>query len=157
MPYGAADSHAAALLIAASEPDAADRPVERLHRALVGLYPLERELLALHLAADVPFPTLANLHGCDVKTVRKRFQAAAQRKRCESFPPRRLFERVQLFGSIVAGRPRTASKCRSNVMSSAPVSRACAAIQISFVGIGVPALRSAPAMRPKRSAVVRVT
>jgi len=54
---------------------------ERLHRALAELNPLERDLLALHLAADVPFRTLAELHGCDVKTVRKRFQLAAKRLR----------------------------------------------------------------------------
>jgi RNA polymerase sigma factor (sigma-70 family) len=71
----------AALLLTASEPDAADGSAERLHQALAALNPLERDLLALHLAADVPFRTLAELHGCDVKTVRKRFRAAAQRLR----------------------------------------------------------------------------
>jgi RNA polymerase sigma factor (sigma-70 family) len=69
-------------LLGASEPEASsDRPSERLHQALAELNPLERDLLALHLAAEVPFRTLAELHGCDVKTVRKRFQAAAQRLR----------------------------------------------------------------------------
>ena len=75
------EGHVAALLLTASEPDAGDGSAERLHHALAALNPLERDLLALHLAADVPFRTLAALHGCDVKTVRKRFQAAAQRLR----------------------------------------------------------------------------
>jgi len=87
----ATESDVAALLFAASEPDPADGSAERLHQALAALNPLERDLLALHLAADVPFRTLAELHGCDVKTVRKRFRAAAQRLRrileAESTPP----------------------------------------------------------------------
>lgn len=57
-------------------------PPERLHRALAALDPLDRDLLALHLAADIPFRTLAELHRCDVKTVRKRFRSAAKRLRC---------------------------------------------------------------------------
>ncbi len=69
------------LLGAAAELDSGERPAQRLHRALAALQPLERDLLALHLAADVPFRTLAELHGCDVKTVRKRFQLAAKRLR----------------------------------------------------------------------------
>lgn len=69
------------LLGSSFEPDASERPPERLHRALAALNPLDRDLLALHLAADVPFRTLAELHGCDVKTVRKRFQSAAKRLR----------------------------------------------------------------------------
>lgn len=77
----AAEGDVAALLLTASEPDSADGSGQRLHQALTALNPLERDLLALHLAADVPFRTLAELHGCDVKTVRKRFQAAAQRLR----------------------------------------------------------------------------
>ena len=43
------------------------------------------------------------------------------------------------------------------MISSAPLSKTCAAIQMSLLGIGVPALRSDEAIRPKRSAVVRVT
>jgi RNA polymerase sigma factor (sigma-70 family) len=75
------ESEAARVLTLASEPDAPERLPERLHRALAALDPLDRDLLALHLAADVPFRTLAELHGCDVKTVRKRFQSAAKRLR----------------------------------------------------------------------------
>jgi RNA polymerase sigma factor (sigma-70 family) len=75
------DTEVTALLLAASESEVGERPAERLHQALAALNPLERDLVALHLAADVPFRTLATLHGCDVKTVRKRFQAAAQRLR----------------------------------------------------------------------------
>lgn len=71
----------ARLFATAAELDPSERPAERLHRALAALNPLERDLLALHLAADVPFRTLAELHGCDVKTVRKRFQLAAKRLR----------------------------------------------------------------------------
>ncbi len=75
------ESEQARLLGAVAEVDSAERPGQRLHRALAELNPLERDLLALHLAADVPFRTLAELHGCDVKTVRKRFQLAAKRLR----------------------------------------------------------------------------
>jgi RNA polymerase sigma factor (sigma-70 family) len=78
------------LLVAPS--DAGEQPSEQLHRALAELEPLERDLLALHLAAEVPFRTLAELHGCDVKTVRKRFQAAAKRLRriLEAEAPRQI-------------------------------------------------------------------
>lgn len=69
------------LVGSAAELSAGEQPSEQLHRALAELEPLERDLLALHLAAEVPFRTLAELHGCDVKTVRKRFQAAAKRLR----------------------------------------------------------------------------
>ena len=75
------ESEQARLLGAVTEVDPSERPAQRLHRALAELNPLERDLLALHLAADVPFRTLAELHGCDVKTVRKRFQLAAKRLR----------------------------------------------------------------------------
>jgi RNA polymerase sigma factor (sigma-70 family) len=75
------ESEQARLLGAVTEGDPSERPAQRLHRALAALNPLERDLLALHLAADVPFRTLAELHGCDVKTVRKRFQLAAKRLR----------------------------------------------------------------------------
>ncbi|HEX2869903.1 MAG TPA: sigma-70 family RNA polymerase sigma factor [Polyangiaceae bacterium] len=68
-------------VVVASGEGAGEQPSEQLHRALAELEPLERDLLALHLAAEVPFRTLAELHGCDVKTVRKRFQAAAKRLR----------------------------------------------------------------------------
>lgn len=79
------------LLATASDVGAGEHPSEQLHGALAELEPLERDLLALHLAADVPFRTLAELHGCDVKTVRKRFQAAAKRLRriLEAEAPRR--------------------------------------------------------------------
>lgn len=70
-----------ASLVATTEASVGEQPAEQLHRALAELEPLERDLLALHLAADVPFRALAELHGCDVKTVRKRFQAAAKRLR----------------------------------------------------------------------------
>lgn len=75
------ESEVTRLLAAPAEPDATEQPPERLHRALAALNPLDRDLLALHLAAEVPFRTLAELHGCDVKTVRKRFQSAARRLR----------------------------------------------------------------------------
>lgn len=79
------------LLATPSDFGAGEHPSEQLHRALAELEPLERDLLALHLAAEVPFRTLAELHGCDVKTVRKRFQAAAKRLRriLEAEAPRR--------------------------------------------------------------------
>jgi RNA polymerase sigma factor (sigma-70 family) len=54
---------------------------ERLHRALAELSPAERELLALHLTAEMPFRTLANISDCDVKTVRKRVSSASERLR----------------------------------------------------------------------------
>jgi RNA polymerase sigma factor (sigma-70 family) len=75
------ESDSARLLAAATEQEASEGSPERLHRALAALNPLDRDLLALHLAADVPFRTLAELHRCDVKTVRKRFQSAAKRLR----------------------------------------------------------------------------
>lgn len=81
IPKEVSDSEAASPLLTSEADDAADGSAERLHQALATLKPLDRDLLALHLAADVPFRTLAELHGCDVKTVRKRFQAAAQRLR----------------------------------------------------------------------------
>src|SRR4051812_17648930 len=54
---------------------------ERLHRALAELLPAERELLALHLTAGMPFRALADINDCDVKTVRKRFSSASERLR----------------------------------------------------------------------------
>jgi RNA polymerase sigma factor (sigma-70 family) len=54
---------------------------ERLHRALVELSPAERELLALHLTAEMPFRALATISECDVKTVRKRVSSASERLR----------------------------------------------------------------------------
>jgi RNA polymerase sigma-70 factor (ECF subfamily) len=54
---------------------------ERLHRALAELSPAERELLALHLTAGMPFRALADINDCDVKTVRKRFSSASERLR----------------------------------------------------------------------------
>lgn len=75
------ESDVARLLAAPAESEPTPPPPERLHHALAALNPLDRDLLALHLAADVPFRTLAELHGCDVKTVRKRFQSAAKRLR----------------------------------------------------------------------------
>jgi RNA polymerase sigma factor (sigma-70 family) len=80
---------------------AGEHPPEQLHRALAELKPLERDLLALHLAAEVPFRTLAELHGCDVKTVRKRFQAAAKRLR-------RILEAEAPRPSLAAGAARSA-------------------------------------------------
>jgi RNA polymerase sigma factor (sigma-70 family) len=54
---------------------------DELHEALGMLSPRDSELLALRLAADVPFRSLAELHDCDVKTARKRFQVAMRRLR----------------------------------------------------------------------------
>jgi RNA polymerase sigma factor (sigma-70 family) len=54
---------------------------ERLHRALAELSAPERELLALHLTAGMPFRVLADINDCDVKTVRKRFSSASERLR----------------------------------------------------------------------------
>jgi|GEM_PF-3044230 len=54
---------------------------ERLHLALAQLSPAERELLALHLTAGMPFRALADINDCDVKTVRKRFSSASGRLR----------------------------------------------------------------------------
>jgi len=54
---------------------------ERLHRALGELSAAERELLALHLTAGMPFRVLADINDCDVKTVRKRFGNASERLR----------------------------------------------------------------------------
>ena len=54
---------------------------ERLHRALGELSAPERELLALHLTAGMPFRILADINDCDVKTVRKRFSSASERLR----------------------------------------------------------------------------
>ena len=58
-----------------------DFAADQLHAALARLSPRERELLALRLAADMPFRSLADLHDCDVKTVRKRFQLAERKLR----------------------------------------------------------------------------
>ncbi len=54
---------------------------EHLHRALGELTAPERELLALHLTAGMPFRVLADINDCDVKTVRKRFSSASERLR----------------------------------------------------------------------------
>jgi RNA polymerase sigma factor (sigma-70 family) len=93
----------------AGEVGAGEQPSEQLHRALAELAPLERDLLALHLAAEVPFRTLAELHGCDVKTVRKRFQAAAKRLRriLEAEAPRPVF-------AAIAGRSARAEPAPSS-------------------------------------------
>jgi RNA polymerase sigma-70 factor (ECF subfamily) len=61
--------------------DVSERSREQLHRALAALQPEDQDLLALHLVGDMPFRTLAAIDGRDVKTVRKRFQLAAQRLR----------------------------------------------------------------------------
>lgn len=63
----------------APDPDASDWAADQLHGALSLLSAREREMIALRLAADMPFRTLAELHECDVKTVRKRFQSAVGR------------------------------------------------------------------------------
>ncbi len=52
-----------------------------MHRALGELSAPERELLALHLTAGMPFRILADINDCDVKTVRKRFSSASERLR----------------------------------------------------------------------------
>lgn len=49
-----------------------------------------------------------------------------------------------------------APTCSSDETSSAPVSIACAAIQMSFVGIGRPFARSAAAMKPRDQRAVEV-
>jgi hypothetical protein len=54
-------------------------------------------------------------------------------------------------------RPSIAAKCASNDNSPAPVPIAWAAIQMSFVGIGLPRARRAAAIRANRSAVVSMT
>lgn len=54
---------------------------DQLHTALARLSAREREILALRLAADMPLRTLADLHECDVKTMRKRFQLAESKLR----------------------------------------------------------------------------
>ena len=53
-------------------------------------------------------------------------------------------------------RPPTKSKCASLETSRVPVSRAVAAIQMSFSGIGVPFFARAAFAYPYRSAIPRV-
>lgn len=65
--------------ITPTEPN--DGSWDQLHRALAALQPEDQDLLALHLVGDMPFRALAAIDGRDVKTVRKRFQLAAQRLR----------------------------------------------------------------------------
>ena len=64
-----------------SPEEGSESSAERLHRALGQLSPAERELLALHLTAGMPFRALADINDCDVKTVRKRFSSASERLR----------------------------------------------------------------------------
>ncbi len=65
-----------------NEPDEGSASsAERLHRALGELSAPEREMLALHLTAGMPFRVLADINDCDVKTVRKRFSSASERLR----------------------------------------------------------------------------
>jgi RNA polymerase sigma factor (sigma-70 family) len=54
---------------------------DQLHAALARLSPREREIVALRLAADMPLRTLADLHECDVKTMRKRLLVAEAKLR----------------------------------------------------------------------------
>jgi len=84
---------------------------ERLHRALAELSPAERELLALHLTAGMPFRALADINDCDVKTVRKRFSSASERLR-RVLSGKRLANRTTPVPSALesATRPTRASK-----------------------------------------------
>jgi RNA polymerase sigma-70 factor (ECF subfamily) len=83
---------------------------ERLHRALAELSPAERELLALHLTAGMPFRALADINDCDVKTVRKRFSSASERLR-RAFTGKRLAGRTTPVPGFPEGaaRPQRAS------------------------------------------------
>lgn len=65
-----------ALITPQVEESSSDWAADRLHTALSRLTPRQREILALRLAADMPFRTLAELHDCDAKTMRKRYQLA---------------------------------------------------------------------------------
>lgn len=56
---------------------------DQLHAALGRLTAREREILALRLAAEMPLRTLADLHECDVKTLRKRLQLAERKLRVQ--------------------------------------------------------------------------
>lgn len=62
-----------------SESHTSDWGTDHVHRGLSLMSVSEQELIALRLVSDMPFRTLAELHDCDVKTVRKRFEAAARR------------------------------------------------------------------------------
>jgi len=70
---------AAALWTSLPEAEPSEWAADRVHGALSRLGGRERELIALRVAADMPFRSLAELHDCDVKTVRKRFQTAVRR------------------------------------------------------------------------------
>ncbi|HVY26542.1 MAG TPA: sigma-70 family RNA polymerase sigma factor [Polyangiaceae bacterium] len=68
-------------LPAVNELGGSELAADQLHAALARLNARERELLALRLAADMPLRTLADLHECDVKTLRKRLQLAERKLR----------------------------------------------------------------------------
>lgn len=65
-----------ALITPQAEEASSDWAADRLHAALSLLTARQREILALRLAADMSFRSLAELHDCDVKTMRKRYQLA---------------------------------------------------------------------------------
>lgn len=75
------DSSVFGNVVTANDVASVDFAADQLHAALARLTARERELLALRLAADMPFRSLADLHDCDVKTVRKRFQLAESKLR----------------------------------------------------------------------------
>lgn len=75
------DSSVFGNVVTANDVASVDFAADQLHAALARLTARERELLALRLAGDMPFRSLADLHDCDVKTVRKRFQLAESKLR----------------------------------------------------------------------------
>lgn len=77
------DAQVFSSLPAVNDASALESAADQLHAALARLTPREREILALRLAADMPLRTLADLHECDVKTLRKRFQLAERKLRLQ--------------------------------------------------------------------------
>jgi RNA polymerase sigma factor (sigma-70 family) len=99
---------------------------ERLHRALAQLSPAERELLALHLTAGMPFRALADINDCDVKTVRKRFGSASERLR-RVLRGKRLAERATPVPPAPDDASRAARANHSAVLRSLGV-KSCVAL-----------------------------
>lgn len=109
------------------EPDeGSESSSERLHRALAQLSPAERELLALHLTAGMPFRALADINDCDVKTVRKRFSSASERLR-RVLSGKRLAERATPVPPAADNAPQAARANHSAVLRPLGV-KSCVAL-----------------------------
>lgn len=107
---------AAAPWVTLAETEPSEWAADRVHGALSRLNGRERELIALRVAADMPFRNLAELHDCDIKTVRKRFQSAVRRLQHQL-----VIEHAAEPSTAPDHEPRSSWRLRRDLFDAAPV------------------------------------